>query len=123
MEKKQILKEKEKPTHNNILSKHLKRIYPIGLQRSSSSLSLSSGLVFVFVTKPNQLFCYGLFHPTRFEDFFSKCHDTGTGDLTSRCNWITKNSGKLWCCAALGLEKMKKTLEKMKVRCARVFFF
>ncbi|XVE91690.1 hypothetical protein REPUB_Repub01dG0032300 [Reevesia pubescens] len=34
-------KEKEKPTQS-VLSKHLKRIYPIGLQRTTSSLSLSS---------------------------------------------------------------------------------
>lgn len=34
-------KEKEKPTQN-LLSKHLKKIYPIGLHRSSSALSLSS---------------------------------------------------------------------------------
>ncbi|OMO72221.1 Methyladenine glycosylase [Corchorus olitorius] len=43
MEKKRSpTKEKEKPAAQNVLSKHLKKIYPIGLQRSSSSFSLSS---------------------------------------------------------------------------------
>ncbi|EOY01567.1 DNA glycosylase superfamily protein isoform 2 [Theobroma cacao] len=41
LEKNRSPKEKEKPAQS-VLSKHLKKIYPIGLQRSTSSLSLSS---------------------------------------------------------------------------------
>jgi DNA-3-methyladenine glycosylase I len=38
-----FIKEKEKPlSSQGLFTKHLKRVYPIGLHRSSSSLSLSS---------------------------------------------------------------------------------
>ncbi|KAJ0095470.1 hypothetical protein Patl1_16624 [Pistacia atlantica] len=43
LEKNRSPKEKEKPAQS-LLSKHLKKIYPIGLQRSSSSLSSLSSL-------------------------------------------------------------------------------
>jgi hypothetical protein len=49
-------------------------------------------------------------------NFFSKCQDTG--NLIRRYNLITKNSGKLWCCAALGLRKIKN-----RRRLYRGFFF
>ncbi|KAE8724589.1 DNA glycosylase superfamily protein isoform 2 [Hibiscus syriacus] len=42
LEKNRCCKEKEKSSTQSGLSKHLKKVYPIGLQRSSSSLSLSS---------------------------------------------------------------------------------
>ncbi|KAE8023095.1 hypothetical protein FH972_008840 [Carpinus fangiana] len=128
LEKNKILKEKEKPTHN-ILSKHLKRIYPIGLQRSTSSLSLSSvslslsqNSVDSSVTDSTipldqkiSLALRLIAPPERREAPVDKnvqpaerreapldknaqqlCQDTGSGELISRCNWITKNSDKVY---------------------------
>lgn len=131
LEKNKILKEKEKPSHN-ILSKHLKRIYPIGLQRSSSSLSLSSvslslsqNSVDSSVTDSTipldqkiSLALRLIAPPERRESPVDKnlqpaeirreapldknvqqlSQDTCSGELISRCNWITKNSGKFWSC-------------------------
>jgi DNA-3-methyladenine glycosylase I len=133
LEKNKILKEKEKPTStHSILSKHLKRIYPIGLQRSTSSLSLSSlslslsqnsldssatdstipldqkiSLALRLIApaperREAQLVDKNV-PPERREapadkNVQQQCQDTGTGDLIRRCNWITKNSGKFWCC-------------------------
>ncbi|XVF85735.1 hypothetical protein PTKIN_Ptkin17bG0141000 [Pterospermum kingtungense] len=43
VEKNRCAKEKEKPAQQiSVMSKHLKKVYPIGLQRSTSSLSMSS---------------------------------------------------------------------------------
>ena len=130
LEKNKILKEKEKPTHN-ILSRHLKRIYPIGLQRSTSSLSLSSVSLSLSQNSVDSsvadstipldqkisLALRLIAPPERREAPADKnvqpaerreapqdknaqqlCQDSGSGELISRCNWITKNSGKFWSC-------------------------
>lgn len=108
-----LSKEKEKPSQS-ILSKHLKRIYPIGLQRSGSSLSSLSSLSLSLsqnsndssltdsTTPLNQKISRALrlIAPSeRREVPWAKTvqqqsQDTSTGELR-RCNWITKNSGKL----------------------------
>lgn len=137
LEKNKILKEKEKPAPTptqSILSKHLKRIYPIGLQRSTSSFSLSSlslslsqnsvdssatdstipldqkislALRLIAPTErrePPPVDNHKNVQPERRElapldkNAQQQSQDTGTGELISRCNWITKNSGKLWSC-------------------------
>lgn len=113
LEKNKVLKEKEKPAQSS-LSKNLKRIYPIGLQRSSSSLSLSSlslswsqnsndSSLTDSTTPLDQKISLALrliAPPERREAPVEKnaqqpSQDTATGEL-KRCNWVTKNSGKSW---------------------------
>ncbi|XP_041013217.1 DNA-3-methyladenine glycosylase isoform X2 [Juglans microcarpa x Juglans regia] len=113
LEKNKVLKEKEKPAQSS-LSKNLKRIYPIGLQRSSSSLSLSSlslswsqnsndSSLTDSTTPLDQKISLALrliAPPERREAPVDKnaqqqSQDTGTGEL-KRCNWVTKNSDKVY---------------------------
>ncbi|XWS23043.1 hypothetical protein CRYUN_Cryun29cG0087800 [Craigia yunnanensis] len=116
-------KEKEKPAQN-VLSKHLKKIYPIGLQRSTSSLSLSSLSLSLsqnsndsFLTDHSStpleqkislaLSLIASHHERR--EFIpvvktvqhhqqqqqQQSQDPGSGELR-RCNWVTKNSDKVY---------------------------
>ncbi|XP_023884630.1 uncharacterized protein LOC111996832 [Quercus suber] len=114
LERNKLSKEKEKPSQS-ILSKHLKRIYPIGLQRSGSSLSSLSSLSLSLsqnsndssltdsTTPLNQKISLALrlIAPSeRREAPWAKTvkqqsQDTSTGELR-RCNWITKNSDKVY---------------------------
>lgn len=112
LEKNTAPKEKEKTT----LSKHLKKIYPIGLQRSTSSLSSLSSLSLSLSQNSNDSFLTDssspleqkislalrlISQPERREVTVAKNvqqHQHQTQDATDgelrRCNWITKNSGK-----------------------------
>lgn len=113
LERNKLLKEKEKPSQN-ILSKHLKRVYPIGLQRTSSSFSLSSlSLSLSQNSNDSSLtdsttplhqkisLALRLIAPSERRDapvaktVQQQSQDTSTGEL-KRCNWITNNSGKLY---------------------------
>ena len=122
LEKNISRKEKEKPAQS-VLSKHLKKIYPIGLQRSTSSLSLSS-LSLSLSQNSNDSFLTD-HSSTPLEQKISlalslissqherrefipvvktvqhhqqqqqqQSQDPGSGELR-RCSWVTKNSGKL----------------------------
>ena len=121
LEKNISRKEKEKPAQS-VLSKHLKKIYPIGLQRSTSSLSLSSlSLSLSQNSNDSSLtdhsstpleqkisLALSLIGPHRERREFvpvvrsvqhhqqqqQQSQDPGSGELR-RCNWVTKNSGKL----------------------------
>lgn len=104
-------KGKEK-TSSSLLSKHLKRIYPIGLQRSNSSLSLSSLSLSLsensndsssteFTSPLDQKISLALRlikSPRRKESQEAKILQLQNQDVNpeelKRCNWITKNSGK-----------------------------
>ncbi|GMN42076.1 hypothetical protein TIFTF001_011308 [Ficus carica] len=111
-------KKKEK-TSPGLLSKHLKRIYPIGLQKSNSSLSLSSlSLSLSENSNDSSLADFGspldnkislalrlIAPPPRRKESPSpknaQQHHQQTQEATSpeelrRCNWITKNSGKFF---------------------------
>ncbi|XVF03131.1 hypothetical protein REPUB_Repub04eG0234600 [Reevesia pubescens] len=122
VEKNWCPKEKEKPAQN-VLSKHLKKIYPIGLQRSSSSLSLSSFSLSLSQNSNDSSFtdhsstpleqkislALSLISPHHHErrEFVpvvksvqhhqqqqQQSQDPGSGEAR-RCHWVTKNSGKL----------------------------
>ncbi|XP_022993235.1 uncharacterized protein LOC111489316 [Cucurbita maxima] len=116
LERQTCPKEKDR-TSQNILSKHLKKIYPIGLQRTTSSLSLSSlslslsqnsndssltdssiqldrkiSYAIRLITPPPP--------PERREAPLPKsvqqqCQELGDGELR-RCNWITHTSDKAY---------------------------
>ena len=119
LEKRSILtKEKEKQISRaqGLFSKHLKRIYPIGLHRSTSSLSLSSvslslsqnsndssltdssavpleqkiSLALRLISPPErrEVTVARNFQPQQQQ----QNQDSNDGEL-KRCNWITKNSG------------------------------
>ncbi|XP_039047207.1 DNA-3-methyladenine glycosylase-like [Hibiscus syriacus] len=117
-------KEKEKSSTQSGLSKHLKKIYPIGLQRSSSSLSLSSlslslsqnsndsSLTDQSSTPLEQKIslALSLISPHRERREFpmvvksvhhqqqqqqKQYQDSGNGELR-RCHWVTKNSDKVY---------------------------
>ncbi|GMY25784.1 putative gmp synthase [glutamine-hydrolyzing] [Fagus crenata] len=113
LERNKLLKEKEKPSQN-ILSKHLKRVYPIGLQRTSSSFSLSSlSLSLSQNSNDSSLtdsttplhqkisLALRLIAPSERRDapvaktVQQQSQDTSTGEL-KRCNWITNNSDKVY---------------------------
>lgn len=116
LERNNSLKENEKKdkTSPGLLSKHLKRIYPIGLQKSNSSLSLSSlSLSLSENSNDSSLADFGspLDHkislalrlvapPGRKESPAPKnvqqqqSQDANNPEELRRCNWITKNSGK-----------------------------
>ncbi|KAK1553016.1 hypothetical protein Q3G72_027225 [Acer saccharum] len=112
-------REKEKPAQS-ILSKHLKKVYPIGLQRSNSSLSFSSlslslsqnsndsSLTADSSTPLEQKISLALRlisqNPERREVSVAAKNvqhqphqslDNGDGEFR-RCNWITKNSDKVY---------------------------
>lgn len=121
LEKKNILiKEKERPISSTqgLFSKHLKRIYPIGLHRSISSLSLSSvslslsqnsndssltdssavpleqkislALRLISPLERREVPAARNFLPQQQQ----QNQDSNDGEL-KRCNWITKNSGMM----------------------------
>ncbi|XWS69579.1 hypothetical protein CRYUN_Cryun04dG0191400 [Craigia yunnanensis] len=121
LEKNRSPKEKEKP-EQSVLSKHLKKIYPIGLQRSTSSLSLSSlSLSLSQNSNDSSLtdsstpleqkisLALSLIAPHRERREFvpvvrsvqhhqqqqQPSQDLGSGELR-RCNWVTKNSDKIY---------------------------
>lgn len=106
-------REKEKPNYN-ILSKNLKKIYPIGLPRtclplslSSLSLSLSqnstdSSLTDVSVPLDEKIsLAIRLIAPSEKKEVpvvkvvQQPRADPGDHEGLRRCNWITKSSGKL----------------------------
>ncbi|KAJ6431999.1 hypothetical protein OIU84_019296 [Salix udensis] len=122
LEKKNILiKEKERPISSTqgLFSKHLKRIYPIELHRSTSSLSLSSvslslsqnsndssltdssavpleqkislALRLISPLERREVPVARNFQPQQQQ----QNQDSNDGEL-KRCNWITKNSDKVY---------------------------
>lgn len=122
LEKSRSPKEKEKPTQS-LLSKHLKKVYPIGLHRSTSSLSLSSlslslsqnsndssltdnssspleqkiSLALRLITPPERrevTVAKTVVQPQPQPQQQQQSQDFSCGE-SKRCNWITKNSGKL----------------------------
>jgi len=118
-----FIKEKEKPlSSQRLFTKHLKRVYPIGLHRSSSSLSLSSvslslsqssndsSLTDCSATPLEQKISLALrlispserrevpvarnFQTRQQRQQQQQKQDQGSNDgELKRCNWITKNSG------------------------------
>lgn len=115
LEKNKGLKETEKPNQN--IFKHLKRVYPIGLQRSNSSFSLSSlslslsqnsndssltdstspldqriSLALRLISQPERRETPALAVAKNVQQ---QSQDTSPEEL-KRCNWITKNSDKVY---------------------------
>jgi DNA-3-methyladenine glycosylase I len=119
-----FIKEKEKPlSSQGLFTKHLKRVYPIGLHRSSSSLSLSSvslslsqssnddsSLTDCSATPLEQKISLALrlispserrevpvarnFQTRQQRQQQQQKQDQGSNEgELKRCNWITKNSG------------------------------
>lgn len=119
VEKSKSIREKETKQNSNFFAKHLKRIYPITLQRSTSSsfslssisLSLSQNSTDSVSTDSNSTLeqkislALGLISsPHRRETFVPKCIPQQleqqlcldfNSDEPKRCNWITKKSGKI----------------------------
>ncbi|GKV29101.1 hypothetical protein SLE2022_220020 [Rubroshorea leprosula] len=119
LEKGRSSREKESPGQS-ILSKHLKKIYPIGLQRSNSSLSLSSLSLSLSENSNDSstsitdsgtpleqkisLALRLIATPERKEFSVAKSvsqqqlqqtQDSSNGEV-KRCNWITTNSDKVY---------------------------
>ncbi|KAJ4710686.1 putative DNA-3-methyladenine glycosylase [Melia azedarach] len=123
LEKSRSPKEKEKPTQS-LLSKHLKKVYPIGLHRSTSSLSLSSlslslsqnsndssltdnssspleqkiSLALRLITPPERrevTVAKTVVQPQPQPQQQQQSQDFSCGE-SKRCNWITKNSDKVY---------------------------
>lgn len=112
LEKSKIIsREKDKPNTNNLFSKNLKKIYPIGLHRTCSALSLSSLSLSLSqnstdssLTDSSMPLDQKISSALRFiapptERRETKIvHQPGADvpceEGTRRCNWITKNSGK-----------------------------
>lgn len=113
LERQTCPKEKDR-TSQNILSKHLKKIYPIGLQRTSSSFSLSS-LSLSLSQNSNESsltdssiqldrkisYAIRLITPPPerrevpiVKSIQQEGRELGDGELR-RCNWITHTSGKI----------------------------
>ncbi|KAJ4835996.1 hypothetical protein Tsubulata_031922 [Turnera subulata] len=116
-------KEKEKPSDNNqgLFSKHLKRIYPIGLHRSTSSLSLSSvslslsqnsndsshtdhsntpldqkiSLALRLIAPLERREAPAVKNVQQQQQQQQQGQESNGGELR-RCNWITKNSDKVY---------------------------
>ncbi|KAK8993691.1 hypothetical protein V6N11_007913 [Hibiscus sabdariffa] len=119
LEKNRCFKEKEKSPAQGGFSKHLKKIYPIGLQRSPSSLSLSSlSLSLSQNSNDSSLtdhsstpleqkisLALSLISPHRERREFpmvvksvqqqQQCQDPGNGEVR-RCHWVTKSSDKVY---------------------------
>ncbi|XP_061974050.1 uncharacterized protein LOC133696048 [Populus nigra] len=119
-----LIKEKEKPVSNTqgLFSKHLKRVYPIGLHRSTSSLSLSSvslslsqnsndssltdssavpleqkislALRLISPLERREVPVARNFQPQQ-QQQQQQNQDSNDGEV-KRCNWITKNSDKVY---------------------------
>ncbi|AAF81290.1 Contains similarity to a putative DNA-3-methyladenine glycosylase I F9E10.6 gi/6646756 from Arabidopsis thaliana BAC F9E10 gb/AC013258 [Arabidopsis thaliana] len=117
VEKSKSVREKEIKQNSNFFAKHLKRIYPITLQRSTSSsfslssisLSLSQNSTDSVSTDSNSTLeqkislALGLISsPHRREIFVPKsipqqlCQDFNSSDEPKRCNWITKKSDEVY---------------------------
>lgn len=113
LERQACPKEKDR-TSQNILSKHLKKIYPIGLQRTTSSLSLSSLSLSLSQNSNDssltdssiqldQKISYAIRlitpPPERREVPLPKSIQQQSQELSDgelrRCNWITHTSGKI----------------------------
>ncbi|KAL6349808.1 hypothetical protein AAG906_001695 [Vitis piasezkii] len=115
LEKNRSIKEQEKP-NQGFLSRNLKKIYPISLQKSTSSLSLSSLSLSLsqnsndsslkdYITPLDRQIALSLRligPPERREVPVAITNvpqqpspDVGDGEL-KRCNWITKNSDKVY---------------------------
>ncbi|KAI3452937.1 hypothetical protein Pfo_009600 [Paulownia fortunei] len=111
---KNISREKEKP-NTNLFSKHLKKIYPIGLQRTCSALSLSSLSLSLSQNSTDSsltdssipldqkisLALRLIAPPERREVPLPKIVQQPSANIyseegTRRCNWITKNSDKVY---------------------------
>ncbi|KAB5544700.1 hypothetical protein DKX38_012812 [Salix brachista] len=120
-----FVKEKEKPlSSQGLFPKHLKRVYPIGLNRSSSSLSLSSmslslsqnsndsSLTDCSATPLEQKISLALrlissserrevpvarnFQPQQQQQKEQKQNQVSNDGELQRCNWITKNSDSVY---------------------------
>lgn len=111
-----FLREREKPKNTNIFSKNLKKVYPIGLHRTLSPLSLSSlslslsqnstdsssvadsstsleqkiSLALHLIAPPTERREVTLPKPVP-RPSMNENSDEGP----RRCNWITRNSGKI----------------------------
>ncbi|KAH9772215.1 DNA glycosylase superfamily protein [Citrus sinensis] len=124
LEKNRSPKEKEPKPTQSLLSKHLKKVYPIGLHRSSSSLSLSSlslslsqnsndssvtdnsnspleqriSLALRLITPPERrevTVAKNAQPQQQQQQQQQQSQDSCCGEL-KRCNWITKNSDKVY---------------------------
>lgn len=120
LERSKSVREKEPKQTSNFFAKHLKRIYPITLQRSTSSsfslssisLSLSQNSTDSYATDSTSTLeqrislALGLISsPRRRETFVPKTippqqqeqrlYEDFKSDEPKRCNWITKKSGKI----------------------------
>ncbi|CDY56177.1 BnaC05g49360D [Brassica napus] len=120
LEKSKSVREKETKQTSNFFAKHLKRIYPITLQRSTSSsfslssisLSLSQNSTDSSATDSTSTLeqrislALGLISsPRRRETFVPKTiprqqeqrlHEDFNSDEPKRCNWITKKSDEVY---------------------------
>ncbi|CAF2082942.1 unnamed protein product [Brassica rapa] len=120
LEKSKSVREKETKQTSNFFAKHLKRIYPITLQRSTSSsfslssisLSLSQNSTDSSATDSTSTLeqrislALGLISsPRRRETFVPKpiprqqeqrLHEDFNSDEPRRCNWITKKSDEVY---------------------------
>lgn len=116
VEKNTTRREQNLKTNQNFLSKHLKRIYPIGIHKSSSSLSLSSLSLSLSQNSDSSLtadsaatleqkisLALHLIGPHEERKYLLPKHvqpqqqhqtEDLSGEELRRCNWITKNSGK-----------------------------
>lgn len=110
-----VSREKEKPI-TNLFSRNLKRIYPIGLQRTCSTLSLSSlslslsqnstdsSLTDTSTTIDHRIsLALRLIAPAERREVLplpkivqQPSSNVACEEGPRRCNWITKNSGKVW---------------------------
>ncbi|KAH9707816.1 DNA glycosylase superfamily protein [Citrus sinensis] len=124
LEKNRSPKEKEPKPTQSLLSKHLKKVYPIGLHRSSSSLSLSSlslslsqnsndssvtdnsnspleqriSLALRLITPPERrevTVAKNVQPQQQQQQQQQQSQDSCCGEL-KRCNWITKNSDRVY---------------------------
>ncbi|KAL9420532.1 hypothetical protein AB3S75_038161 [Citrus x aurantiifolia] len=124
LEKNRSPREKEPKPTQSLLSKHLKKVYPIGLHRSSSSLSLSSlslslsqnsndssvtdnsnspleqriSLALRLITPPERrevTVAKNVQPQQQQQQQQQQSQDSCCGEL-KRCNWITKNSDKVY---------------------------
>ncbi|KAL9423529.1 hypothetical protein AB3S75_035588 [Citrus x aurantiifolia] len=124
LEKNRSPKEKEPKPSQSLLSKHLKKVYPIGLHRSSSSLSLSSlslslsqnsndssvtdnsnspleqriSLALRLITPPERrevTVAKNVQPQQQQQQQQQQSQDSCCGEL-KRCNWITKNSDRVY---------------------------
>ncbi|XP_052186867.1 uncharacterized protein LOC127797766 [Diospyros lotus] len=114
LEKSRSSREKEKPNHG-FLSRHLKKVYPISLQKSSSPLSLSSlsltlsensndsSLTDSTITLDQKIsLALRRIAPPERRDVpvvtrnVQQPSPNPTEEGNRRCNWITKNSDKIY---------------------------